>query len=84
LTKEVESLRKELAAYSEQDPIEVDKKRAEMKHFQQESDRWTDQIMSMEGWFKGHTGGDMEQMYNIMRMCYSDEFDDEEGGLREL
>lgn len=38
----------------------------------------------MEGWLKEHIDGDKEQMGNIMRMCYGDEFDEEEDGLREL
>lgn len=84
LTKELEKLRLELAAYSEQDPVEMDKKKGETRQFKKETERYTDQILSMEGWLKDQTGGDREQMASIMRMCYGDEFDEEEGGLREL
>ncbi|KAF2474819.1 meiotic nuclear division protein 1, partial [Lindgomyces ingoldianus] len=84
LTKELENLRMELAAYSEQDPVEMDRMNAETQQFKNDAEKWTDQILSMEGWLKGQTGGDKEQMSSIMRTYYGDEFDEEEGGLREL
>lgn len=56
----------------------------EMQQFQVETEKFTDQILSMEGWFKERTGGDKEQMVGMMRMCYGDEFEEEDGGLREL
>ena len=84
LAKEVEGLRKELAAYSEQDPVELERKEHETRQFRSEAEKWTDQILSMEGWLKDSTGGDKEQMENIKRMCYGDEFSEEEGGLCEL
>ncbi|KAF2255474.1 meiotic nuclear division protein 1 [Trematosphaeria pertusa] len=84
LTKELEKLRQELAAYSEQDPVEMEKKRNETQLSRNEVEKYTDQVLSMEGWLKEQTGGDLEQMSNIKRMYYGDEFDEEEGGLREL
>lgn len=62
----------------------MDKKTKETQQFRNDADRFTDHILSMEGWLREHTGGDKEQMGNIMRLCYEDEFDEEEGGLREL
>ncbi|KAJ4344458.1 uncharacterized protein N0V89_012200 [Didymosphaeria variabile] len=84
LTKELEQLRQGLAAYSEQDPIEVDKKKHEAQQCQADVDKYTDQILSMEGWLKERLSGDPEQMMQTKRVLYGDEFDDEEGGLREL
>ncbi|ORY12125.1 meiotic nuclear division protein 1, partial [Clohesyomyces aquaticus] len=84
LTKELESLRMELAAYSEQDPVEMDKKNEETQRFRNDAEKYTDQILSMEGWLKEHVGSDKEQWVNLMKMCYGEEFDEEEGGLREL
>jgi len=84
LTKELEQLRQELAAYSEQDPVEVDRKKHEAHQYQVEVDKYTDQILSMEGWLKERLGGDAEQLVQTKRMLYGDEFDEEEGGLREL
>ena len=84
LTKQVDVLRTELAAYTDQDPIELKKKRAETTQFKAEADKWTDQILSMEGWLKELMGGDREQMTAMMRQFYGDEYDEEEGCLREL
>ncbi|KAF2683441.1 meiotic nuclear division protein 1, partial [Lentithecium fluviatile CBS 122367] len=84
LTKELEKLRQELAAYSEQDPVEIEKKSNETQQFRGEVEKYTDQILSMEGWLKGQIGGDQEQLDSLKREHYGDEYDDEEGGLREL
>lgn len=84
LTKELEQLRQELAAYSEQDPIEVEKKKQEAQNYQAEVDKYTDQILSMECWLKERLSGDADQMMQTKRLLYGDEFDEDEGGLREL
>lgn len=84
LTKELEGLRLELSAYSEQDPVEIEKKYREAAQYRSDTEKWTDKIMSMEGWLKEQTGGDKEAMSALMRMCYGDDFDEEEGGLREV
>jgi hypothetical protein len=84
LTKELEQLRQELAAYSEQDPVEVEKKSSETQQFRNEFEKYTDQILSMEGWLKGQIGGDAEQLNSLKREHYGDEYDEDEGGLREL
>jgi hypothetical protein len=84
LVKALEDLRKDLVAYSEHDPVEMDKKNGQAQKHKADAEVFTDHILSMEGWLKEHTGGDKEQMSNIMRMCYGDEFDEEEGCLREL
>jgi hypothetical protein len=62
----------------------MDKKKEETRKFKEEAEKYTDHILSMQGWLKDSTGGDKEQMSGIMRQCYGDEFDEEEGGLREL
>lgn len=84
LSKELERLRQELAAYSEQDPVEVEKKSMETQQFRNEVEKYTDHILTMEGWLKGQIGGDAEQMSILKREHYGDEYDEEEGGLREL
>jgi hypothetical protein len=80
----LEDLRKDVVAYSEHDPVEMDKKNGEIQKCRADAEVFTDHILSMEGWLKQQMGGDREQMDNIKRMCYGDEFDEEEGGLREL
>jgi vacuolar-type H+-ATPase subunit I/STV1 len=84
LAKELEKLRTELAAYSEQDPVEVEKKAAETQKARDEAEKFTDQIYSMEGWIKTQCAGDKETITNVLKMLYDDEYDEEEGGLREL
>lgn len=84
LNKELEKLRQELTAYCEQDPVEVEKKEVETQQFRNDVEVYTDRIYSMESWLKEQTGGDTEQMSQIKREYYGEEFDDEEGGLREV
>ena len=84
MVKELEDLRKDLVAYSEHDPVEMDKKDGEAQKYKADAEAFTDHILSMEGWLKGHLGGDKEQLGNIMRECYGDEFDEEEGCVREI
>lgn len=84
LTKELEKLRTELAAYSEQDPVEMEKKAAETLRARQDAEKFTDHIYGMEGWIKGQCSGDSAGLGLVLRMLYDDEFDEEEGGLREL
>lgn len=84
LTKKLEQLRHEVASYGEQDPLEVDKRKHEAQQYQAQVDHYTDHILSMEGWLRERLGGDAEQMRQTKRILYGDEFDEEEGGLREL
>jgi hypothetical protein len=84
LAKELETLRTELAAYSEQDPVEVERKADETQKARKDAEKFTDQIYSMEGWMKNMCGGDAESMLQMKKMLYQDEFDEEEGGLHEL
>ena len=62
----------------------MDKKKREIQQARNVSEKYTDQILTMESWLNQQTGGDKEAMVGLKRMCYGDEFDEEEGGLREL
>jgi len=84
LTKELEGLQKELAAYSDNDPVELERKKQRTEQSKSDAERWTEQIQSMESWIKSRTGGDREQMLSMKRSWYGDEFDEENEGLREL
>ncbi|KAH8731399.1 Mnd1 family-domain-containing protein [Phaeosphaeriaceae sp. PMI808] len=84
LTRQLEKLRTELAAYSKQDPVEVERKTTETQKACINAEKFTDQIYSMESWIKSQYSGDPETVLNIMKQLYNDEFDEEEGGLREL
>ncbi|OCL06247.1 meiotic nuclear division protein 1 [Glonium stellatum] len=84
LLKELEVLRQELARYNEDDPVEVDKKRLETKQYKWDAEKRTEHIQSIEGWLKEQTGGDKDQMMNIMKTYYGDQFNEEDECLREL
>jgi hypothetical protein len=84
LSKELDRLRVELAAYSENDPVEVEKRKGEVDKSKLDVEKFTEQIQEMESWFKKQTGGDKEQFKAMKKNWYGDEFDEEEGGLREL
>jgi hypothetical protein len=84
LTKELEKLRTELAAYSEQDPVEMEKKDAETQQSRLDAEKFTDQVLVMQGWLKQTIGQDAENFTNLLKSIYDDEYDEEEQGLREL
>ncbi|RMZ74184.1 c2h2 finger domain [Pyrenophora seminiperda CCB06] len=83
LAKELGRLRTELAAYSEQDPVEMERKAAETQQARLDTERLTDQILLMQGWFKQQVGGG-EDYLSMLKGLYDDEYDEEEQGLREL
>lgn len=83
LTKEVEKLRVELAAYSEYDPIELDKKIEDTRRSRAAADKFTEHIYCMEGWLREWVP-ERESQLLTLKDLYGDEWDEEEGGLREL
>ncbi|EDU41771.1 Mnd1 domain containing protein [Pyrenophora tritici-repentis] len=83
LAKEVEKLRTELAAYSEQDPVEMEKKTADTQQARLEAEKFTDQILMMQGWFKQQVGGG-EDYLSMLKGLFGPEYDEEEQSLREL
>lgn len=84
LTKTLEKLRTEVAAYSEQDPVEMERKAAETSQARQNAEKFTDQIYSMESWLKSMGSGDAQALDLMLMDLYNDEYDVAEGGLREL
>lgn len=83
LLGDVEGLGKELATHSDNDPVEVEKRRDRILLERATLEAMTDAICAMEGWFKTRFGGDKAQLATMKRMWYGDEFDDETEGLRE-
>ena len=63
--------------------MEVEKKAAETQQARLDAEKFTDQILMMQGWFKQQVGGG-EDYLNILKVLFDDEYDDEEQGLREL
>ena len=83
LESEVKGLQKQLAAYSDTDPTELERKRNEIERFKAEADQCTDDIYTIEGWFK-KTFQDDEALRNLRVSLYGDELDVENGVLKEL
>jgi len=84
LLKEVEDLRQELSLYSENDPAEVEKMRQKTTASKVQAEKWTENILSVESWVRGNLGGDRDQLTSLLRQWYGTEFDEDEGGLKEI
>jgi hypothetical protein len=84
LEKEVETLKAELASYSENDPVEVESRKEQIQLHISDAEKWTDQIQSMEFWVKRTTGADKDTFMAMKKNWYGDQFDEVDGGLNEL
>ncbi|KAH9221615.1 hypothetical protein DL95DRAFT_381939 [Leptodontidium sp. 2 PMI_412] len=73
LLKEMESLDKELACYSDNDPAEIQRKIEETKRLKDSAIRWTDNIESLESYI-GTLATDRNQMAEIMLAACGDEY----------
>jgi CRISPR/Cas system CMR subunit Cmr4 (Cas7 group RAMP superfamily) len=73
LTKEMESLDKELACYSDNDPADVLRKVEETKKLKDSTIRWTDNIESLESLLINLTGN-RAQVAELMRSACGDEY----------
>lgn len=85
LLQELEKLRGELNAYSEQDPVEMEKKVADIQQSRLDVNKCSDQILTMESWLNAQLGcGDRQHVLTVLRMLYKDEYDEEDETLREI
>lgn len=82
LEGEVEGLRRELATYNNNDPVELEKKGREAAEWKGVAELCTDDIYSMELWLKDTTRGG-EALGAMLRDTYGSEWDEEAGGLKE-
>jgi hypothetical protein len=80
----LDAFRGELAAYSENDPVEVERRRQQIMEDKLRVDALTDAIYSMEGWVRQQVSGDRALLMTLKQNWYGDEFDEEAGGLREI
>ncbi|KAK4500506.1 hypothetical protein PRZ48_008695 [Zasmidium cellare] len=82
LEADLKALDTKLAAYSANDPEELERKEEETKALRDEATKYTDDLYSMEGWFKKK---DMEQALTVFRMSlYGDEWDTEEYDFKDF
>lgn len=81
--EELETLRKELAGYSDCDPGETVRKRQELTDLKAKAETWTENIYCLEVYLKQVTGGDSQALERIREEYYGGEYVAGEG-LREL
>lgn len=63
----------------------MEKKVMETMQSREDVGKYSDQILTMEGWLKAQLGGgDREQVLNVLKMLYVDEYDEEDQSLREV
>ncbi|KAM0721923.1 hypothetical protein Q7P37_002848 [Cladosporium fusiforme] len=84
LELESEAIRRELAMYSDNDPIELEKKAREAAEWKVAAEECTDDIYSMEGWLKEAIGAGGEGLAAMLESIYDKEYDAEAKTLREL
>ena len=83
LDDDVAELKKELEGYKDGDPVEIEKRRREVIDFKAAAERWTDNILILEGHLKSMMGGDVEALDGVKRQVYGNEYVEGEG-LKEL
>jgi len=81
LLKEMESLDKELACFSDNDPAEILKKVEETKKLKESAIKWTDNVEALESFLSGLT--DRTQVAALMQVHCGDEYVEGEG-LKDL
>lgn len=84
LVEETNALKIELASYSQNDPVEMERRKTEAVEFRAKVDTLTDQIIEMESYLVGKAGMDRATALLWKREMYGTEFIEEEEGLREL
>ncbi|KAK4553040.1 hypothetical protein LTR86_009964 [Recurvomyces mirabilis] len=82
LVREVQALKKQLAAYSDSDPTELERRRVELTENKDKASVLCDEIYSIEGWFTT-AGLDREALALLRMKMYGGQFDAEEGVLKE-
>ena len=83
LSNEVIALKKELASFADADPGEVKRKVQEVEAFKAKAERWTDNLMLLEGYMIKLVGGDTAALDGLRRECYGEQYVEGEG-LAEL
>ncbi|KAG7002206.1 hypothetical protein G7Y79_00028g062270 [Physcia stellaris] len=83
LSEEVKALRKELAGYADNDLEDVERKIKQVEGIKAKAERWTDNVMLVEGYMSKLLNGNTEGMDGLRRECYGTEYVEGEG-LAEL
>ncbi|KAG6986401.1 hypothetical protein G7Y79_00101g101460 [Physcia stellaris] len=83
LSEEVKALRKELAGYADNDLEDVERKIKQVEGIKAKAERWTDNVMLIEGYMSKLLNGNTEGMDGLRREYYGAEYVEGEG-LAEL
>jgi len=84
LVEGIAGMKSELAGYSQNDPVEMDRRKHEAIQLRASIETLTDQIVEMEEYLMGKSGMDRETAVAWKRETYGTEFSEEDEGLREL
>ena len=84
LLKDVEALRTELTQYADADPAVAERRKADVETVKQAADRYSDQILEMEQYFKDELQLDAERLSLLKLELYDDEYDVEDEGLGDM
>ncbi|GAB1742678.1 hypothetical protein NU219Hw_g8390t1 [Hortaea werneckii] len=84
LETKTKRLQNELAAYSDVDPTELERKRRQIEAMKGESEEYTDHIYAMDGWFKEMLNGDGEALTALRMSFFAEEYDEEAESLKEV
>ena len=83
LTEEIGKARKELASYKDNDPTELDNMKKELKADYDFAEMATDDIYSMESWFKKQGADEAVKTFPDQYYKPLDQWNEEEGGFYE-
>ncbi|KAI9652095.1 MAG: hypothetical protein M1831_007228 [Alyxoria varia] len=81
---EIDALKKELQEYADNDPVEIKRREDWIAEAMSRAENFTEQIVEMERLLRDQMGFDREQMGMIAAEIYEEEYDEEEGALKEL
>lgn len=82
LEKDIKEFERQLAAYSDTDPTEIERKKEEMGKYRREAGQFTDSIDSMESYIAKNWGD--SAVTHFRTMLYGNELDEEGGVLKEI
>ena len=84
LGRQIDALKKELQEYADNDPVDIKRREAGISDSVSRAERFTDQIVEMERLLRDRMGFDREQMGMIAAEIYNEEYDEDDGALKEL
>jgi Mnd1 HTH domain len=84
INKEVIDLNRELAGYRNFEPALLQQMCLQASDSKEDAERWTEMIHSMTSWVKMNAGVGRQAFVDMQRSWFGEEWDEEEGGLKEM